>query len=135
MKKFKRSLITNINKYQKRIIYPVLLCSAIICFVSILCLISTHLLGEQRPNTLPLNHTNLKIAINQFLVIISFLMVFVIFWTFYITNKIAGPYSRILKELDDTLANKKSGNITVRKGDEMFEELLKRINLLIEKTA
>ena len=58
----------------------------------------------------------------------------VIFWTFRISNRYLGPYERVINDLDDVLSGAKKGHIMTRKGDVIFEELLKRINALIEKT-
>ena len=65
-------------------------------------------------------------------VMISVILLFLIFWVDSIYNKILGPYERILAELDRVLSGDKKGPLQTRKGDDkMFEELLKRINVLI----
>jgi len=60
-------------------------------------------------------------------------MLLVVFWTYFASNKIVGPYERILRELDAILDGGPKKAIGTRKGDEMFSEILKRINVLIEK--
>ena len=57
----------------------------------------------------------------------------VIFWTFRVSNRHFGSYERVIHGLDDVLNGKRADALTTRKGDVIFEELLKRINALIDK--
>jgi nitrogen fixation/metabolism regulation signal transduction histidine kinase len=54
-------------------------------------------------------------------------------WTYYVSNKIVGPFERVLREVDDILAGKGKNKIGIRSKDGMFEELVKRINALVER--
>lgn len=63
------------------------------------------------------------------------LMLIVVFWTLNVSNQFFGPYERILRELDAVLDGNKTGPITVRKRDEFFSSLLKRVNVLIERQS
>jgi len=64
----------------------------------------------------------------------SSLMFVVIFWTLHISNRHFGFYDRIIDDLDDVLSGTKKWPLETRKGDVIFEKLVKRINVLIEKT-
>lgn len=72
-------------------------------------------------------------AIPYFLMIIIVMLIFIILWAYYKTNKIIGPHDRIIRELDEIIVGKRKGPLTVRQGDDMFGELLERINTIIEK--
>ena len=63
----------------------------------------------------------------------SYVELTLIYWVNYISNKILGPYERILKEFDSVLSTRNKKILKVREGDEMFAELLKRINILIKQ--
>ncbi len=73
----------------------------------------------------------LKMALPWILISLAFL--FIVLWTYYISNKIVGPFERVLREVDDILAGKGKKKIGMRKGDVMFEELVKRIDALVER--
>jgi serine/threonine protein kinase len=52
---------------------------------------------------------------------------------YYISNKLLGPSERILKELDQMLSGERKDPVGTRPGDEIFEELFKRINPLLKR--
>jgi hypothetical protein len=74
----------------------------------------------------------LQKAIPGLLLVATILMVAVILWTLRLSNRYFGAYERIIKDFDDILAGAKSGPLETRKGDVIFEGLLKRINALIQ---
>ena len=131
MAKFKRNLILHLNKYQIRIIYPVLISSLIASVSFLLCLAYIYF-----PDNYKLfnNYTfsQLKFFIPWILIMTSMLVTYLVFWTYYMSNKLVGPYDRIIRELDEILSGKRKGPIKTRKGDEMFDGILKRINSLIK---
>ncbi len=55
------------------------------------------------------------------------------YWAYKITNKILGPYERVLRELDKVVDGRSRRALTVRDGDEMFAELIERINVLMKQ--
>ena len=134
MKLFKRNIILNINRFQRLILIPVLIASSIACIISIICLI--YLLADitETKKIGMIRFEDLQLYIPWLMMGISYLLLFVVFWTYYTSNKIVGPHERVIRELDETIAGKRKGPITHRPGDEMFHELLTRINVLIEKS-
>ena len=64
---------------------------------------------------------------------ISLAFLFIVLWAYYVSNKIVGPFERVLREVDDILAGKGKKKIGIRSKDGMFEELVKRINALVER--
>jgi hypothetical protein len=66
--------------------------------------------------------------------LVTALMILVVFWALRISGRYFGAYERILKELDEILAGREKKPLKTRHGDVVFEGLLKRINVLIERT-
>ena len=65
-----------------------------------------------------------------FLAVLSLL--FLIYWAYYVSNKILGAYERILNELDAMTAAKTKRPLKVRAGDDgMFTQLIIRINKFV----
>ena len=61
------------------------------------------------------------------------LLLFILMITYRVSNILLGPFERMLKELDDVIQNKKKKTIIAREEDELANELLKRINVLIDR--
>ena len=73
-------------------------------------------------------------AIQFFLLVILIMLIFIILWIYHQTNKIIGPHDRIIRELDEIILGKRKDALTVRKDDDMFGELVDRINTIIGKS-
>ncbi len=131
-KKFHRNLILHLNRYQERIIYPVLISCLIACTSAIFCLAYIYF-PEEEIIFKTFQMKDLKSIVPWILVILSLSVMVIVFWAYYISNKIVGPIERVLKELDDVISGKRTEPLGTRKGDEMFDELVKRINALIKK--
>ena len=131
MPPFKRNIILNINRYQQSILVPVLLSASMACLMSIVCLI--YLLADitETKSIYGIQMTDIQQFIPWTMMGISYLLLFVVFWTYYISNKLVGPVQRIIRELDEVLEGKKTTPIGTRAGDKMFEEILERINKII----
>ena len=132
-KKFNRNIILHVNKFQQQILYPVLISCAIACIVTIFCFI---FLLAKITDTDVLWNIDIKkfeMLVPWMMMFIAYVLLFIVFWTYHTSNKLVGPYERILRELDEVVAGTRKTPIGTRKGDALFEELLKRINVLIEK--
>ena len=128
----KRNIFLHLNKFQRKILLPVLISSLAACNVIVLSLALFYFPADH--TLIPgLTVNDLKFFLPWLLLTVSLIIVFLIFWTYYISNRMVGPYGRVLKDLDDVVAGKSKKEIKARKGDEMFEELLKRVNTLIRK--
>ena len=57
----------------------------------------------------------------------------IIVWAYKISSNLVGAFERILREMDDILAGKGKRHLRARKDDELVNELLKRVNALIDK--
>ena len=146
MAELKRNPFLNTNRYQRRIILSVMTPSMIACGVCLFTMIYMHYISSHiifyshvdfnRPEIyIPwfLDLNRFAMIIPWILLMIAFLMVTVIAWSFDFSNKLLGPYERVIRELDDVIAGKGKKQITFRSGDEMFIELFRRVNTLIEK--
>jgi len=130
LQKMKRKTIFNVNKSQQIFFYPVLVAFFLGCTVAWLTL-TYFLIGEYLCDSVA---DRLHRAIPLLLTATTISMFAVIFWTFRISNRYFGSYERVISDLDDVLSGTKNGPLGTRKGDVIFEELLKRINVLIKKT-
>jgi len=128
--KLKRSTIFHISRAQKILFYPIIVAFFLGCIVSWLNLIYFFVGGYL---TEPSSDW-IQRAIPFLLTAAVIMMFMVIFWSFHISNQYLGPYERVIVDLDDVLSGVTKGPVKSRKGDIIFQELLKRINILIEKT-
>ena len=115
----KRSLITDINRFQQQILFPVLLASILVCGVLISSLayvqhIDEHLalycssdtggLGKLVPWFMDVNQ--FRTGVPWIMITIVALLSFVILHTLYFSHRLLGAYNRVLQEMDDILAGK-----------------------------
>ena len=139
-KKAVRDVFVSDNKYQRQVLYPLYISSFLIlaCLVYFAVILHQSSLDE---NFLRISETSQFAAVitkdNMMALVmaISLLLIFVIGWSDHMTNKILGPYERVVAEMDELLADieekKAPKKLKVRPGDEMFAALIKRINKLI----
>lgn len=142
-KAFKRNLLFNMNRFQATIILPVLLIMVLIqIMLGVLFYLSinetTILLKQFNSKTIIYQQSLVKYKnfLPIFIAAISLLVFSLAFWTLYISNKILGPHERIIRELDEMIEGKREKKaLYARPNDKMFEELLYRVNILIEKCS
>lgn len=129
-----RRLLLHTNKYQRRLIIPIISVSLFAMFLTFLCL-EFYLAKLTNTGVMILNVdiTQLKLLIPASLIGVSATLLFIIFWIFYVSNLMIGPYDRIVRELDEIIEGKRKGPLHLRNKDDMFAGLLRRINILIEK--
>jgi len=139
MTKYKRDILFSVvNKEQERILYPFYAACLLLllCFVMVAGLMMDGFLSGTGKYATLVSVERLSLLNQQILVVGGiFGLVFcaLIYWAFFITNKILGPYERIVRELDLVLSGKKRTAIKVRENGGMFSELLKRVNILISE--
>jgi len=129
-----RNLFKNTNKYQREIIklavFPALaFCIIISVFVLRFRfeLIDMILYGTR---SLSLHF------IDQWIIVIMIglwsFFIFILYQTFAISLNLVGSFERILHELDETIKGEIRRHIKVRDHDGLANELLKRVNVLID---
>ena len=131
---YKRLLLLHTNKFQKLIIWPIIAACFVAGAMTFFCL-EYYLASITNTGIIIFNYdvTAFEWAIPTLLLSVAFILIFIIYWVFYISSKIVGPFDRITRELDEVLAGKRKGPLGARQGDTMFEELLKRVNTLLER--
>ena len=131
----RRSIILYTNRFQKLILYPILVFSLIATVMIYLCLeynirIS---INPKESMILIFDAAQLREAVPYMLIGVAFMLMCVIMWTYYISHRIVGPHNRIIVELDEIIKGTRTEPLSVRKDDKMFSELIDRINTLIKK--
>ena len=130
--KHNRSILLHVNKFQKLIIFPILLFCAIAAIMVYLTLeynirVS---INPKETTILSIDAAQYKEALPYMIISIAAMLICIVGWTYYISNRIVGPHNRIIRELDEIIEGKHKGPIRVRKDDKMFAELVSRINKL-----
>jgi len=144
---FKRLLFLNVNKYQQQVLFPALLICLLACVgtiyavyyityidknIAVLCKIDMVSLTHDVPWFMQLHSFN-KIVPWLFFGLTTTLLI-IVFWLYTVSNRLLGPTIRILRELDEIISGQRKDPIGTRPGDEFFEELVKRINQLINRS-
>lgn len=128
---FKRNIFLHLNKFQQRII--LYLTALGIAALSLMMLFLSYLYADSNNFLHTFPFFTIKICIVIALPIAAILILIACLYAYHLTNKLFGPYDRIIKELDSVIETRQKKELSVRKGDELFEELLKRINALIRQ--
>jgi len=130
----RRSVILYTNKFQKLIIYPILVFSLIATILVYLCLEYNIRISINPKESMILGFASVQFeeAVPYMLLGVTSMLVCIILWTYYISHKIIGPHNRIIGELDEIIEGKRTEPLSVRKDDKMFSELIDRINTLIK---
>ena len=142
----KRLLFQNVNKYQEKVLIPALIICLIACAgtiytvyyinyidqnLAVLCHMDIYRLSHDVPWFIQMHSFN-KVVPWLFFGMTTVLLI-IVCRMFYVSNRLFGPTTRVLRELDQILSGERKDPIGTRPGDEFFEELLKRINTLIQK--
>jgi hypothetical protein len=124
-KKFQRLTLFRLNKYQKLMCIPIVIAFVLGCCVAWAChfYFAVYNIESQNPTI-----QYFKILFPWILVSCVFIMFSLFIWICSYTNKLFGPFERIKRELDEILDGKRKTLGQVRKGDEIFEQLVGRIN-------
>ncbi len=131
---FKRSLFLNVNKYQRPILYLILLPSLFSCtilFSYILYFQFEVISTLYSPEVKDTEQLMIKSLFVFGFLLISFLGV--VLWAFRTSSNLVGAFERIITELDAILAGKGKKHVYARKDDQLANDLLKRVNALIDK--
>lgn len=127
-----RNLLLNVNKFQKLIIFPIII-FCIIAGIMVYLALEYNVrvsINPKEPIILSFDAAKYREALPYMLILIAVMLVCIIGWTYYISNRIVGPHNRIIRELDAMIEGKSKGQLSVRKDDAMFAEIVDRINKL-----
>ena len=127
----KRNLFLHLNKFQVRILFYLVALAAACLILMVLFL--SYLYADSENFLHQPQFLMIKICIVTALPISAVLILIICFCTYHMTNRLFGAHDRIVREIDDILETGNKKELSVRKGDEMFECLLQRINALIQR--
>jgi len=127
----KRNLFFRVNKFQWRILFH-LIALGFSCVILILLFLS-YLYADINNFLHTSNFFPIKICIVTALPMAALMVLITSFYLYYITNKMFGPYERISREISGIAHNKEKRVIYLRKGDDMFQELVDSLNELIRR--
>jgi hypothetical protein len=133
-KTYQRKAFVTANQYQRQIVllafFPALIMAALIGVLLTLfynAAIDVILNGGAAKSVA---------LINQWggLILSSLLILFILIlaWIYQVSRDLVGAFERIIRELDDVIAGKGKRKIQARPKDTLANDLLKRINVLIE---
>ena len=133
--KFKRSWNLKANKYQREIILVSFLPAFII--VAIVAAFLAFFFNELIQVTMHGTRASIVATVVEWrghimTIFAAFLIMHLIF-SFIVSSNLVGAFERIIRELDQVIKGEKSAPITARTKDTLANELLSRINKLIEK--
>ncbi len=101
----------------------------VVCIGFLLYDVSTFIVDPQSTvNTM-------KAMVYLLLILLPLILMGGIFWAYYITSKVIGPFERLIRELDEILETGKKKHLQTRQGDRLAKEMLKRINALIDRMS
>ncbi len=132
MTDIKRQLFSRVNRFQRPIINIVVAAS----FVTVILGLCVLYLYYDTTNTIvsPTRETPiLKVVVLLVLLALPVVFYLIIVSAYKVSNRLVGPFERIISELDALIEKRDKRHLTARKGDELAEELLKRINTLIDR--
>ncbi len=131
-KTFHRNLFLNVNQYQLRVIMPMMITLVFsLVFIGIIYYLVLHFnISVEESRRLVLYQNIIPVV----LILLSLFMLLFVYWIYTLTNRLLGPFERLIRELDEMLANQREWkHLKAREGDEMFEQLIQRINVLIDR--
>ena len=127
-----RQLFTRVNRFQRPIIRIVIASS----FVTIILAACAAYLYYDTTEIIihPFKEISfLKITVLVLLMILPLAFYFVIVNAYRVSNRLLGPFERVLEELDTIIEKREKRHIQARQDDELAEEILKRVNTLIDR--
>ena len=128
-KNFREATVFHVNRFQRNLFYPVVTAFLLGCIVSWLCIVYM-MIGNYFANPALYRFQQM---IPSLLSLVTVLMILIIIWTLRISGRYFGAYERIVGELDKVLDGSSKTPLKARKEDVIFEDLLERINTLIEQ--
>ena len=131
IKILKRRPLFHLNRFQRQLMAAVLIASFFGYTACLLCL--DYFYFDESSILYDFSWVHLKLLVKWFAPLAAVSLGLVAFILSFVSHRILGPYERIVRELDEIIEGKNRRALSVRKHDEMFSDLLKRINTLIKK--
>ncbi len=129
-----RSRILHANHYQRQVVWLVFIPSLSLCvlFTFFLLSLQRDVTNFRISGTVPSNLQLIEtwgwaVLIATWVAFMGFLL-----WANVIANRMVGPFERLLRELDEVIHLRTVRKLRVRPGDDLAQQLLLRINFLLE---
>jgi len=129
-----RKLFSHTNRYQRKIINIAVIPSVAFCtMISIFCfrfrleIVDMMIYGTRS--------ISMHVIDKWLIIIVAGLwafFIFILYQTFKISLDLVGPFERINRELDETIKGEVRHHIKARDNDQLANEILQRINILID---
>ena len=129
-----RKFFCTTNKYQERIVLLAFLPSLLIflAFSGIFFLMASETMAVFFHG----QSSSLENFVSQWsswiVAVLCVVFVLALVFAFVFSHNLVGAFSRIIAELDEIIAGRSQKPITARPADELANELLKRVNVLIQ---
>jgi len=130
----KRSLL-HVNRFQSPLLNLIIAFSLTTVIVLTICVsylsydVTNSILNPARE--IP----TVKIVIILILLVLPLIFFLNIIWAYRASSRLLGAFERILRELDNILETKQKRHIQARENDRLANELLERVNKLIDRMA
>ena len=134
---YKRLVLFHTTRFQRRILYISLIpCLLVIPILSMLISILFQKLNSAILFGTTLTSLQVVNYWGHFIFIFIWIFFTVLFLTvFKMSNELVGAFDRVFRELDKVIEGTSSRKITARENDDLVNELLERINVLIERNV
>jgi len=131
MKVRKRQSLPRVNRFQKRVMFAVML-GSLLGFIFCL-LVLDYFYFDESSILFDFSWAHFRLLVKWFAPLAVFALLVMAMVSLVVTHRILGPYERIIRELDEIIDGKHRRLLSVRQKDEMFSDLLRRINALIKR--
>ena len=130
----KRHKHLNGSRYQRRITSLIFITSLVFCVLISLIILYSHyqlinilLYNKGLQDIRSVNDLSIYVLVSIWCLLFLFLI-----WANNVASNLLGAFERIIRELDEIIENKEKRPVRARPSDELPNDLLKRINILIE---
>ena len=124
-----------INRYQRKMLFLILLPAVLICAG-----LSAYILYFQKELTNAVLYASQPVSLRLIdkwiwvsLAVVWLFFFFMLSWAFKVSGRLLGGIHRLIAELDEIIASKRRRFIRCRQGEPLMEDLVRRINSLIER--
>ncbi len=135
-KNIKRKIFPQISKYQRHVVFLVFFSAMVMHFslFGVLSMMNTDLLDIVLKGADGLAIGKIIDQWTMFIIIMSgFFMALYLVLAYMISCNLVGAFERILRELDQIIAGERRGPVVAREHDGLANEVLERVNKLIER--
>jgi len=132
--KYKRWLCLRANRFQKPVIHLVISAAFVTVITVAFCVAYVYFYGIMTDLINPAEDGPIaKLLILFIAMLLPIIFIIIIVATYKITSELVGAFERLLRELDVIIESREKKHLKVRENDELANEIVKRINTLIDR--